>query len=187
MLHSPRHIIAFSFVVFEEITVNSFCFLLDLLIGYTLFLLNGTTFWLFKRSCFYSFFILLQVLRYTHAAPFHGHLFSEAGLGQSTNQLYPTIFSFLLASVLRKSIALHSLWFLNSVQHSMPEMFQKVVHILQISFSLVTSLVQGYSRAPAVSLGMWHLHTWALLSSGNFGLLDIVIGYSSSVQDMYVI
>ena len=25
MLHSPYHIIAFSFVVFEEITVNSFC------------------------------------------------------------------------------------------------------------------------------------------------------------------
>ena len=26
MLHSPRHIIAFSFVVFKEFTVNSFCF-----------------------------------------------------------------------------------------------------------------------------------------------------------------
>ena len=25
MLHPPRHIIAFSFVVFEKITVNSFC------------------------------------------------------------------------------------------------------------------------------------------------------------------
>ena len=29
--------------------------LIDLLIGYTLFF-NGSTFWLFQRSCFYSFF-----------------------------------------------------------------------------------------------------------------------------------
>ena len=177
---------------------------------------NGSTFWLFKEVVFIVFFILLQVLRYTHAAPFR-HLFNETSLGQSTNRLYPTIFSFPLASVLRKSIALHSLWFLNSVQHSMPEMFQRVVHILLIIFPGVASLVPGYSRAAAASLGMWHLHvhnnnnnnniqylycafsikilksastsTWAKLSSGNFSLLGIVIGYicSSSVYDMNVI
>ena len=97
------------------------------------------------------------MLRYTHAVPFHGHLFHEASLEQSTNQLYPTIFSFPLASLLRKSLALHSLRFLNPVQHSTPEMFQRVVHILLISFPGVTSLVLGYSRAAAASLGMWHL------------------------------
>ena len=102
------------------------------------------------------------MLRYTHAAPFHGRLFNEASLEQSTNQLYPTIFSFPLASLLRKSIALHSLWFLNSVQHSMPEMFQRVVHILLISFPGVASLVPGYSRAAAASLGMWHLRVHLL-------------------------
>ena len=117
----------------------------------------------FKEVVFIVFFfILLQVLRYTHAAPFHGCLFNEASLEQSTNQLYPTIFSFPLASLLRKSIALHSLWFLNSVQHSMPEMFQRVVHILLISFPGVASLVPGYSRAAAASLGMWHLRVHLL-------------------------
>ena len=97
------------------------------------------------------------MLRYTHAAPFHGRLFNEASLEQRTNQKYPTIFSFPLASLLRKSIALHSLWFLNSVQHSMPEMFQRVAHILLIIFPGVASLVPGHSRAAAASLGMWHL------------------------------
>ena len=128
--------------------------------------------------------IVLCLLWWDSAAPFHGHLFNEASLGQSTNQLYPTIFSFSLASLLRKSITLHSLWFLNSVQHSMPEMFQRVVHIL-LSFPGVASLVPGYSRAAAASLGMWHLHvtctsTWAALSSGKFGFLGIVIGYTCS-------
>ena len=117
----------------------------------------------FLFFCFFIFFfILLQVLRYTHAAPFHGRLFNEASLEQSTNQLYPTIFSFPLASLLRKSIALHSLWFLNSVQHSMPEMLQRVVHILLISFPGVASLVPCYSRAAAASLGMWHLRVHLL-------------------------
>ena len=102
------------------------------------------------------------MLRYTHAAPFHERLLNEASLEQSTNQLYPTIFSFPLASLLRKSIALHSLWFLNSVQHSMQEMFQRVVHILLISFPGVASLVSGYSRAAAASLGMWHLRVHLL-------------------------
>ena len=116
----------------------------------------------FPPCCFYSFFILLQVLRYTHAAPFHERLLNEASLEQSTNQLYPTIFSFPLASLLRKSIALHSLWFLNSVQHSMQEMFQRVVHILLISFPGVASLVSGYSRAAAASLGTWPLRVHLL-------------------------
>ena len=137
----------------------------------------------FKEVVFIVFSILLQVLRYTHAAPFHERLLNEASLEQSTNQLYPTIFSFPLASLLRQSIALHSLWFLNSVQHSMQEMFQRVVHILLISFPGVASLVSGYSRAAAASL--WHVaptctSTWAELSSGNFGLLGIVIGYTCS-------
>ena len=56
----------------------------------------------------------------------------------------------------------HSLWFLKSVQHSIPEMFQRVVHILLISFPGVASLVPGYSRAAAASLGMWHLHVHLL-------------------------
>ena len=108
------------------------------------------------------------MLRYTHAAPLHGHLFNETSLWQST-----------------LSIALHSLWFLNSVQHSVPEMLQRVVHILLISFPGVASLVPGYSRAAAASLGMIFVastrtSTWAALSSGNFGLLGIVIGYTCS-------
>ena len=43
-------------------------------------------------------FILLQVLRYMQAVPFHGRVFNEANLGQS--------------SLLRESthVALHSLW-----------------------------------------------------------------------------
>ena len=59
--------------------------MIDLLIGYTLFI-NGSTFWPFYGSCFYSFFhsVLLQVLRYTCAVPFHGHVFKEANLGQSS-------------------------------------------------------------------------------------------------------
>ena len=59
--------------------------MIDSLIGYTLFI-NSSTFWPFYGSCFYSFFILLQVLRYTCAIPFHGHIFKEANLGQSTIQ-----------------------------------------------------------------------------------------------------
>ena len=59
--------------------------MIDSLIGYTLFI-NGSTFWPFYGSCFYSFFIVLQVLRYTCAIPFHGHIFKEANLGQSTIQ-----------------------------------------------------------------------------------------------------
>ena len=69
---------------------------------------------------------------------------------------------FPLASLLRTSMALHSLRSVNSVQQSMPEMFRKVVHILLISFPGVASLVQGYSRAAAESLGMWHLHVHLL-------------------------
>ena len=124
MLHSPRHIIALSFVVFEEFTVRSFC-LGDpgWLVIYIFLMVAHSGF--FKELVFIVvvvvvFFILLQVLRYTHAVPFQWHLFNEASLGQNTNQLYPTIFSFPLASILRTSIALHCLWFLNSVQHSMP-------------------------------------------------------------------
>ena len=63
---------------------------------------------------------------------------------------------------LKKVNSSHSLWFLNSVQHSMPEMFQRVVHILLISFPGVASLVPGYSRAAAASLGMWHLRVHLL-------------------------
>ena len=123
------------------------------------------------------------MLRYTHAAPFHGCLFNEASLEQSTNQLYPTIFSFPLASLLRKSIALHSLWFLNSVQHSMPEMFQKVAHILLISFPGVCISSAGLLKSSCCI--PWHVastctSTWAELSSGNFGLPGIVIGYICS-------
>ena len=130
------------------------------------------------------------MLRYAHAVPFYGHLSNEASLGQSTNQLYPTIFSFLLASLLRKSIALHSLWFLKSVQHSMPQTFQKVVPILLISFPGAASLVPGYSRAAAASLGIWHLHVHLLGQHFPQATLAcwacIVIGYSSSAWCMSI-
>ena len=109
-----RHIIALSFVVFEELTVRLFC-LGDpgWLVTYVFLMVAHSGF--FKELVFIVvvvvvfFFILLQVLRYTHAVPFQWHLFNEASLGQNTNQLYPTIFSFPLASILRTSIALHCL------------------------------------------------------------------------------
>ena len=51
-------------------------------------------------------FILLQVLRYMQEVPFHGRVFNEANLGQS--------------SLLKESarVALHSLGLVNSIQHT---------------------------------------------------------------------
>ena len=129
MLHSPRHIIALSFDVFEEFTVRSFC-LGDAgwLVIHIFLMVAHSGF--FKELVFivvfFFVFILLQVLRYTHAVPFQWHLFNQASVGQNTNQLCPTIFIFPLASLLRTSIALHCLWFLNSVQHSMPLLRRKM-------------------------------------------------------------
>ena len=120
----------------------------------------------FKEVVFYSFFILLQVLRYTHAA--RSLSWTPFQWSQSWAEYQPALSNYLqlsLASLLRKIIALHSLsalWFLKSVQHIMPEMFQRIVHILLISFPGVASLWPGYSRAAAVSLGMWHLRVHLL-------------------------
>ena len=55
-----RHIIAFSFVVFEEFTVTTVIrfvwgIMIDSLIGSTLFI-NGSSFWPFYGRCFYSLF-----------------------------------------------------------------------------------------------------------------------------------
>ena len=129
MLHSPRHIIALSFVVFEEFTVRSFCLGDPGWLVIHIFLMVAHS-GFFKELVFivvfFFVFILLQVLRYTHAVPFQWHLFNQASLGQNTNQLYPTIFIFPLASLLRTSIALHCLWFLNSVKHSMPLLRRKM-------------------------------------------------------------
>ena len=99
----------------------------------------------------------------------------------------PTSFSFPLASLLIQSIALHSLWFLNSVQHSMPEMFQKVAHILLISFPGVCISSAGLLKSSCCipwQVASTCTSTWAALSSANFDLPGIVIGYSLSVQDM---
>ena len=72
-------------LLFQPVIRFVFGIMIDSLIGYTLFI-DSSTFWPFYGSCFYSFFIILQVLRYTCAIPFHGHIFKEANLGQSTIQ-----------------------------------------------------------------------------------------------------
>ena len=139
----------------------------------------------FKEVVFYSFFILLQVLRYTHAA--RSLSWTPFQWSQSWAEYQPALSNYLqlflgisLKKVNSSAFSFSSLVPQISSTYYARNVPKNCTHSAdQFSRSCVSMarLLKSSCCIP------WHVastctSTWAALSSGNFGLLGIVIGYT---------